>query len=147
MDKSLLELIQIIKNSKKDKQLIIKEFKILQTFYKENPWVLKEDAKRQIGEYSFEQLEKALQFQEIYLLDDLSKVYKQIKILNSFTLLRAPVFFYSVNKNLFSQQLQEGFKIGDIDNKNFVVSGSNLVLEALDLKILEFLNFYFSINN
>lgn len=147
-----MDLLSFIQKNKKQESLIRKEYKKLADFRKSNPWILQEYMKglRSQGYNDIPNFEELLKFDELLFIDNMSKIYSQIKRNNPLLInTDSPVtiIFYSIKKNLYKKQLEKGYKLGDMDDDGFLVSGSDLVLETLTLNLQEFLDLYYTINN
>ena len=145
MSRTLVDLIHF---SKANKSRIKKEFKKLEKFHRENPWLLKEKMVEQLGEVTEEQFEKAIQIDDSLLLDDLSKVYSQVSK-NNPSLIDQPcsIFYYSIHEGLYKSQTAEGYQKGEFDKRGFIVSGSDIILETSPVDLKSFLSLYFSTCN
>jgi len=145
-------LLELIRESQTLKGRIKQEHAVLVDFQRKNPWTItnildkmKEDGMKKVP--TFEQI---LILKEEFLLDDLSKIYYQIKKINPLLIVREfpeKVWFYSVQDDLFKTQLAEGYHLGDKDKDGKLVSGSNLIIETATIDIKEFLELYFTTLN
>ncbi len=145
-------LQQLVFEVKKNRRKIEKEFKVLKSFQEKNPWhvlsVLKQMEEE--GTENIPSFEDIISMKEEYILDDLSKIFLQIKRHNPLLLTKGEtekIFFYSIQNNLYTNQLKKGLSLGDKDNKGRLVTGSDLTIEIASINIKEFLEMYYTQNN
>lgn len=143
-----MELQALIQTVKKNRKRIEKEYKTLEAFQRKNPWhvlsvleQLKED-----GEENIPTFDQVISFKEEYILDDLSKVYHQLKKHNPYLITTrvGKVYVYTLQEKLYASQLKKGFALGEKDNRGRLVTGSDLTIEISTINIKEFLEMYYT---
>lgn len=145
-------LLELVDETKKNRHKIIREFQILESFQRKNPWHVLSVLK-QMGEEGISNVpsfDDVVSMKEEYILDNLGKVFTQIKKHNPLLLTKdetEKVYFYVIKNNLYANQLKKGFALGDKDNKGRLVTGSDLVIEIASINIKEFLESYYIQNN
>lgn len=147
-----MSIEELVEETKKNRLLIEQEFKILEKFQRENPWFVLNVLKQleEEGEKNVPSFEEVITIKEYYILDDLSKVFHQLKSKNPLLLNNETgnkIYFYSVVPNLYSKQLKGGLSLGDKDKEGRLVTGSNLVVEIAAINVKEFLEMYYTKNN
>lgn len=143
---------ELIEKTLKEEKKILKEHDILEEFQRTNPWVITSVLEKlsQEGHENIPTFEEAIRLREDYLLNDLSKIYKQIKKRNPLLANNGTpeeVYFYTVKKDLYKRQTAKGLSLGDRDTNGYLVSGSNLMLEVASIDLKEFLEMYYTIRN
>jgi hypothetical protein len=147
-----LSLEDLIEKSKREEEKVRYEHKVLADFQRSNPWILQTiiDELSDSGKEGVPTFDNALDFREEYLLNDLTKVYRQIKKRNPLLIDEdepEQVYYYTVKPQLFKKQLKKGYALGDRDENGYLVSGSNLVLEAVSISLSDFLVLYYTLRN
>lgn len=145
-------LSELISSSEKNKKKIKQEYIILQEFQKKNPWLVLKvlEQMSEEGQVNIPSFDDVISFKEDFLLDDLSKVFKQIKKHNPLLINKTEsekVYFYMTKEGFYNSQLKKGFKLGDRDVKGHLVTGSNLLIEVASVNLKEFLEMYYTKNN
>lgn len=145
-------LTDLINASKKNRKKIRQEHLILHDFQKKNPWVVLRvlEQMAEEGMANIPTFDEVIVLKEDFLLDDLSKVFSQIKkhnpqLINKGEMER--VYFYTVKDGFYNSQLKKGYKLGERDNKGHLVTGSNLLIEVASVDLKEFLELYYTKNN
>jgi len=142
----------IVKNTIENKDKIIFEHSKFVEFQRANPeytYNLAEKFSLEDKLTSKEDFEKIIEIKNEFLIDNITKIYKQIYKQNPY-LNNTPcvVFYYSVKNNLFETQKEAGFEIGQLDNNNNLVTGSNLILERFVVNnVIQFSEIYFALAN
>ena len=111
---------------------------------------LAEQLKQKSNVKNIPDFEYIISLKENYIIDDLSKIYKQLIKKNP--LLNdvpggEPIFYYCIDSGLYERQLKEGFLKGDYYNNNSLVTGSNLIIKTIYVPVSYFVNHYLSICN
>jgi hypothetical protein len=145
-------LTELIDDAKKNAKRIRQEHVVLEQYQRSNPWnvlsVLKQMEEE--GEKNIPTFDQVVALKEEYVLDDLSKVYHQIKKHNPLLINRGQVekiYFYTVQNGLYKQQQKKGFSLGDKDNMGRLVTGSDLMIEVVSIELKDFLDVYYIRNN
>ena len=145
-------LLELIAETKKHRVKLIEEHQTLESYQRQNPWhvlsVLKQ--MQDEGVSNVPSFDEVISLKEEYILDDLSKVFSQIKKHNPLLLTKnetEKIYYYTLKHNLYASQLKKGFALGDKDNKGRLVTGSDLVIEIASINIKEFLEMYYMQNN
>jgi hypothetical protein len=145
-------LQELIEKTKKNSDAIRSEHAVLKSYQECNPWIINEvlEQMESNGHSDIPTFENAIRFKEDLLIDDLSKVYRQLRKSNPNLIERGDgekVYFYSVGKNFYKKQLKKGFELGDRDNFGYLVSGSNLIIEVATVGLHDFLESYYMLHN
>jgi hypothetical protein len=148
-------LLELVEKTKKEEERIRYEYGVLKQFQEANPWIVNMvlEELQQEGKDNIPTFEDVIKFKEDMLLNDLSKVYRQIKNNNPNLIdkvesgIEVTVYFYSVKPSFYKKQLKKGFNLGEKDNMGYLVSGSNLIIEVATIDLKEFLDLYFTTYN
>lgn len=140
------ELIFSAKTKIKD---IKKEHKILVGFQKENPHLidaLLNEMRLRVKKSgsSLPTLDSLLVFEKDFIVDSLSKVYRQLEKNKD---PQCMICFYKVVPEFYAEQRNKGYSLGEVDDLGYIVTGSNLVIETSTVQREEFLLHYFGVNN
>jgi hypothetical protein len=141
---------ELIINTRSNTKAIKKEHKVLTTFQKQNPHLIEgvlNELKLRLekGEKTdLPTFDSLLTFKTDFLIDDMSKVYKQI---SKSTNTDCRICFYKIAPDFFQEQQQKGFTYGDVDDLGYIVTGSNLVIETTMVKRNDFLYHYYGTCN
>ena len=151
---SVIMLDDFVKETNNKASLIKNEFDIYRDYQVNNPWIVNQmitDIKTtspqpDVDNFTFESI---VSFKEEYFINDYSKVYLQVSKRNPLLIKtnRDIVLFYAVDENLFNKQIKAGFSLGDRDDNGRIVTGSNLVLNSIQIDLDEFLYVYYTENN
>jgi len=142
---------ELILNTQKQARAIKKEHNIVTGFQRQNPWIIESV----LNEIKLQQelnnirpsaptFDSVLTFKEEYLVDSMSKIYKQIAKKSDES---CPVYFYKIIPDFYEVQQQKGFQLGEVDDLGYIVTGSNLVIETNVIQRDEFLTHYFTHSN
>lgn len=144
-------LLELVEKTKKDEHIIRKTFKDLYNFQATHPWIITDvlNVLHEQGHKNVPSFEQVIAWKEDYLINDYSKIYKQIKLVNPLLIQNEheSFYFYAIMKGLFKKQQAKGFTVGDRDNSGRLVTGCDLVLEVSTINLSEFLKNYYCINN
>lgn len=148
---TLFELITLTKEKESE---IRQEHEILRDFHLTHPWIIEENIKSFIKNSKpntpIPNFNSILNFKEDYLINDLSKVYNQLITDNPLLInLEVPfkIYFYSISKNLYKQQVKKGLNLGENDNQGNLVTGSSLLITIVDIIPKDFLEVYYTVLN
>ncbi len=148
-----ISFLDIVKQTILDRDKIITEHKIFADYQRANPEIiyeLSERLKDSTGIQNIPDFEHLISLKEEYMIDDLSKIYKQLvkknPLLNDYSE-GVPIHYYVFEPNLYNIQLEKGYFKGDYDDEGKLVTGSNLAMKTIYLHTSSFVNFYYSIAN
>ena len=152
LGRTLMLLVELISASKKGRKKVKQQHTILQAYQKQNPWVVL-SVLQQMAEEGIDNIptfDEVISLKEEYILDDLGKVFHQIKKHNPL-LITGPelekVYFYTVKDGLYTSQLKKGFALGEKDNQGRLVTGSDLMIDIASINLKEFLDMYYIKHN
>lgn len=145
-------LTELIDEAKKNHKKIREEHAILENFQRQNPWLVLSVLKQmeEEGEKNIPSFDQVIAIKEEYVLDDLSKVFHQIKKHNPLLINRGQVekiYFYTLKEGLYKSQAKKGFALGEKDRQGRLVTGSDLMIEVASIELKDFLDMYYIRNN
>lgn len=140
---------ELIKDTRSKAQIIKKEHKILVEFQRENPHLIEailNEMRLQVAKSPnpLPTFDSLLTFKKDFLVDSMTKVYRQIKSTKGQSCM---VCFYRVVPEFYQEQQHKGYKLGEVDNLGYIVTGSNLVIETSTVQRDDFLYQYYATNN
>lgn len=145
MEVKTVTLDDVILYSQKNKHKILEQHKIFEAFHLSHPWLLMSEITEIAG---FEKLsvDEVISFKEHYLVDDMAKIYKQLKLKTKehLPLNNLSFYFYHVDDGLYKRQQEQGLALGDKDVTGNIVNGSDLTMNILILESIKFLDAYYS---
>ena len=149
----MVHLDDLVKETQQQLSIIKKEYKKYFKFNNENPWYVNEMIESMKASENYKEevptFDTIISFKKDYLIDDYTKIYKQIHSRNPHFLdsMKNVVLYYHIIDGLYEDQLKQNFKLGERDNQGRLVTGSNLVLNSINIGVSEFLNFYWQVSN
>lgn len=148
-----MTLTELITKSRKDEKKIKEHHEILVAFQKAHPWII-EEARAELAiknGINVPTVEEILKFKQDLLINDMDKVYSQVKRYNPLLVINPTneqtLFYYTLKKDLFKKQVKSGLELGEKDTQGRLVTGSDLVIEAVVIDLKEFLNTYYAACN
>lgn len=144
-------LLELIQHSKKNAKKIREQHDILREFQQAHPWHIQRalENMREHDMVNLPSFEDLVSFKEELLVDDLPKIYHQIKKNNKLLIEKGPetILFYNIKKNFYKDQIKAGFALGETDDVGNLVTGSNLIIEPASIDLKDFLDIYYTISN
>ena len=146
----IITIDDIITQTKNSLSLIKVEFEVYQQYQLNNPEYVYEviENLKQQKINPLPTFDEMITFKTGYLIDSESKIYAQIKHRNFYFINRGEVLlYYKVQKGLFEKQQKQELELGDLDEKGRIVSGSDLVIDSIQINFQDFLGTYYSLHN
>lgn len=145
MINNILTLDEVIIYSQRNKKKILEQYKIFQDFHLSHPWILANEIS-EISKDANLTVEEIVSFKEHYLVDDMRKIYQQLKLKTKehLPLTQVSFYFYYVQEGLYKKQQEQGFQLGDRDSTGNIVNGGDLTMTILIIEPLKFLDAYYS---
>jgi len=149
----ILVLDDLIRETTHKSKVIKAHYEVYRNFQLENPWIvddmirnIKISQPSQAHDLNFD---KIVSFKSEYFIDNYSKIYKQLVNRNPLLVnsKKNIVLFYAIEEGLYERQLKAGYRLGDKDELGRIVTGSELVLNSINIDIDDFLNIYYSASN
>lgn len=137
---------ELIYSTKNNLKAIKHEHNVLTNFQRHNPHliegVLNEMRLRveRSGHKHLPTFDSLLTFKPEFLIDNMSKVYYQVRESKDPNCL---LFFYKIVPGFYEEQQRKGFRLGEVDDLGYIVTGSNLVIETTTVKREDFLYHYY----